>query len=131
MLATVDRVLGRAAEKHELGVRTGAIAVDMESAGAARAAQERGIPWLAVRTISDALEDSLPFDFNALADPNGNVSYHRVILATLTHPARIPELIRLGQRSSLAANHLALFLLALTMPNDQQRQPRPHRHRAV
>jgi adenosylhomocysteine nucleosidase len=130
-IATVDRVLGRADEKRELGARTGAIAVDMESAGAARAAIERGIPWLAIRTISDGLEDSLPFDFNVLADADGNVAYRRVILAALAHPAKIPGLMRLGQRSALAANQLALLLSAFTLPDDRQQRARPRRGRTV
>ena len=52
----------------------------------------------------------MPLDFNALADANGNVDKKRVIAATLTHPWKIPALIRLGARSSLAAKNLAAFL---------------------
>ena len=112
MLVTVDRVATTAAEKRELAKRTGAIAVDMETAGAVRVAEARGIPWLAVRAITDGVNDALPLDFNALANPDGSVNRGRVIRATLAQPHKIPALIRLGQRSSLAANNLAAFLVA-------------------
>ncbi len=115
LAATADRVLNTSAEKRALAARTQAIATDMETAGAAQVAQERGARWLAVRAVSDDLYDTLPFDFNALADAAGNISYGRVIGAALTHPWKIPALIRLGQRSSLAANHLTRFLLALSV----------------
>ena len=77
-----------------------------------RIAHERKVPWLSVRVITDGLNDTLPLDFNALADEDGNVNNKRVICAALTHPWKIPALIRLGTRSSLAANNLATFLKA-------------------
>jgi nucleoside phosphorylase len=46
-------------EKHRLA-SSGALAVDMESHPAARAAAEAGIPWLALRAIVDPLDSSLP-----------------------------------------------------------------------
>jgi adenosylhomocysteine nucleosidase len=46
-------------EKRALA-RPGALAVDMESYPAARAAAEAGIPWLALRVIVDPLASSLP-----------------------------------------------------------------------
>lgn len=117
-LITGDRVLITPQEKSALAERTGAIAVDMETAGAVRVAQERGIPWLAVRAITDGVNDELPLDFNALANSDGSVNRGRILRATLAQPHKIPALIRLGQRSSLAANNLAAFLVAFlqTLP---------------
>ncbi len=119
-LVTVDKVATTTAEKRELAARTGAIAVDMETAGAVRVAEARGIPWLSVRAITDGVNDELPLDFNALANPDGSVNRGRVIRATLAQPHKIPALIRLGQRSSLAANNLAAFLVAFlqTLPEN-------------
>ncbi len=111
-LATGGRILTRADEKRALAARTGAVAVDMETAGAARVAQSRGVPWLAVRAITDGVEDALPLDFNALADADGSVNRGRVVRATLARPWKIPGLIRLGARSARAANNLAAFLAA-------------------
>ena len=125
-LVTVDKVANeRPQEKRELAAQTGAIAVDMETVGAVRVAQERGIPWLAVRAITDGVNDELPLDFNALANPDGSVNRGRVIRATLAQPHKIPALIRLGQRSSLAANNLAAFLVAFlqTLPENPFMNP--------
>ena len=48
-----------AAKKQQLGLQTGALAVDMESAFFARSCQKLGIPWLIVRVIFDRMVDPL------------------------------------------------------------------------
>ena len=109
-LVTVSRVLTTPDEKRALHARTQAQMVDMETAGAVAAAEQAGIPWLAVRVATDSVEEPLPFDFNTLSDAEGNVDRGRVVVAALTHPWKIPALIRLGSRSALAAKNLARFL---------------------
>ena len=109
---TAEKVLGTSAEKRELAKRSEAVAVDMETFAAAQVAASHHVPWLAVRVVTDGVNDDMPLDFNALADANGNVDKSRVIAATLAHPWKIPALIRLGARSSLAAKNLAAFLNA-------------------
>jgi adenosylhomocysteine nucleosidase len=120
LLATTSSVLVRAAEKQEFARKTGAIAVDMESAAAAAVATKYGVPWLAVRVITDGVNDDLPLDFNALANPDGSVNRGRIVASTLLHPWKIPALLRLGMRSSLAARNLAAFLHALLLQIDNQ-----------
>jgi adenosylhomocysteine nucleosidase len=112
-LVTADRVLVRASEKELIARSTNALAVDMESAGAAAVATEYGVPWLAVRVITDGVNDDLPLDFNALANPDGSVNRGRIVAETLLHPWKIPALVRLGSRSSLASRRLAEFLILL------------------
>jgi adenosylhomocysteine nucleosidase len=109
-LVTTDRVLIHPDEKHLLAVRAESIAVDMETAGAVLAAQEMGVPWLAIRAITDGVNDALPLDFNALSDADGNIDRSRVVCAALARPWKIPALLRLGARSSRAAGNLAVFL---------------------
>lgn len=109
-LATVGKVLTTPEEKNTLHTRTQAVMVDMETAGAARVAEQAGVPWLAVRVATDSLDEALPFDFNALADPEGNVDRRRVVAAALAQPWKIPALIRLGVRSGRAAKTLGRFL---------------------
>lgn len=109
-IITTDRVIVTGAAKKSFARGTAAIAVDMESAAVAHAATENGIPWLAVRVITDGLDDDLPLDFNALADPDGSVNRGRIVAETLRRPWKIPALIRLGQRSSRGARNLAAFL---------------------
>lgn len=109
-LVTMGRVLTTPHEKRALYTRTKAQMVDMETAGAVAAAEQAGIPWMAVRVATDSVDEPLPFDFNALADAEGNVDRGRVVVAALTHPWKIPALIRLGSRSALAAKNLTRFL---------------------
>lgn len=111
-LVSADHVVITAAEKQQLASQTMAGAVDMETAAAVAVADKQGVPWLAVRVITDGVDDTLPLDFNTFVGPDGNLSQGRVALAALTHPWKIPALIRLGSRSSLAANNLAAFLKA-------------------
>jgi nucleoside phosphorylase len=115
-LATTNRVLITRQEKYEFTHQTPAHAVDMETTGAARIASARflsdrqAIPWLAVRAITDGMDDELPFDFNTFISADRNIDRSRVIRATLARPWKIPALIRLGARSSRAAGNLAAFL---------------------
>jgi adenosylhomocysteine nucleosidase len=109
-LVTVGRVLTTPDEKRALYARTKAQMVDMETTGAVTAAERAGVPWLAVRVATDSVDEPLPFDFNALSDTEGNVDRGRVVAAALTHPWKIPALVRLGSRSALAAKNLTRFL---------------------
>ncbi len=60
VFVTVERPLQSSAEKKELGARYGGVAVEMETAGVARAAEEAGVPWIALRAILDPMEAPLP-----------------------------------------------------------------------
>jgi adenosylhomocysteine nucleosidase len=117
-IVSTDSVLVSAAEKRDLAAATDGIAVDMESAGAVRAARMRSVRWIAVRAITDGVEDDLPFDFNAPifkapGDPDGGVNRSRVVSEALLHPWKIPALIRLGARSSRAARNHSAYLVPL------------------
>jgi adenosylhomocysteine nucleosidase len=116
-LLTVDRVLISAGEKRTAYAETRppaapvpALAVEMETAAVARVAVELGIPWAAVRALSDTADETLPVDFNALRDTDGDLPTSRVALYALTHPGCIPGLMRLGRNTGFAAEALARFL---------------------
>lgn len=85
----------------------GVAAVDLETATYARAASLRGIPYLALRAISDTAEEALPMDFNALRDPAGSVDIRRVTLRALTRPRILPSLWEWRGRVSLCSENLA------------------------
>ena len=105
LVASPHVVVG-ASDKAAVAARWGGMALDMESAGAARAAQEAGVPFIAVRAISDRFEEDLPVDFN-LFTRDGGMDWPGLILHILTHPRKIPPLMRLGRQSGLAARNLA------------------------
>jgi adenosylhomocysteine nucleosidase len=108
-LLSIDRVLQTAAEKRG-AASGGRLAVEMETAGLARVARERGVPWAALRAVSDTADESLPLDFNRLRDPDGDLPTSRVALMALAQPRSIPGLMRLGRNTSLAAEALAAYI---------------------
>lgn len=56
---TVKQVLPDSKAKSDAGRRFDAIAADMESSAVARAADQAGVPWIAVRAILDPMEAPL------------------------------------------------------------------------
>jgi hypothetical protein len=106
------RVLAHAEEKAACKSQTNAVAVDMETWGAAQAAERAGARWVAIRAVTDGANDTLPLDFNAFADAQANPDRGRIMRHILLRPWKIPALIRLGARSSHAARRLASFLEA-------------------
>jgi adenosylhomocysteine nucleosidase len=108
-LLSIDRVLITAAEKQDAG-SGGALAVEMETAGLVGEAIAQGIPWGAVRAISDVASESLPLDFNRLRDSGGDLPVRSVALEALRRPGSIPGLLRLSRNTGAAAEALASFL---------------------
>ena len=82
-------------------------AVDLETASYARAASLRGLPYVALRAISDTAEESLPLDFNTLRDRTGAVDSRRVALRALTRPRLLPSLWDWRRRVSFCSEKLA------------------------
>jgi adenosylhomocysteine nucleosidase len=109
-LVTANRVLITSHEKMEWSRRTGAVAVDMETAGAALEANRSGAAWISIRAITDNSENDLPLDFNTLLGPDGNVNMLRFTMATVLRPWALPGLMRLNKSSALAGKNLAFFL---------------------
>jgi nucleoside phosphorylase len=104
-------------EKRELAARfPGALALDMESAGVTGEAIRSGVPWLAVRAVTDGREDAMPelyepFRRLPAIDPGtGEVIPARMALMVVFRPRIMPELIRLGGRAARAARNLADFV---------------------
>lgn len=111
--ATTDHVLISQSEKQSFFDQHSCPVVEMETAGAVSVAEEKRIPWIATRVITDAATEDLPLDFNALSDENGNPDRSKIIRAVLRKPTAIPGLVRLGGRSSVGAKQLSEFLVIL------------------
>jgi adenosylhomocysteine nucleosidase len=110
-LLSLDRVLVTAEEKRAAVTGHPApLAVEMETAAVARVAAAIGVPWSAVRAVSDTAVEALPLDFNRLRGADGDLPTSRVALAAVSNPRSIPGLIRLGRNTNLAAKALAEFL---------------------
>jgi adenosylhomocysteine nucleosidase len=71
------------------------VAVDMESAALARASRAAGVPFLALRAVTDETRHRLP-DFDRLMDAAGRLTPGAGLLYFLRHPREVPALVRLG-----------------------------------
>ncbi len=109
-ICTTDHIVRQVSEKKELAIRTGAIAVDMESLGVARVCQERGTKFMAVRVISDDLSSDLPPEVLALLGPKGSVRAGALFGAILNRPGCVKDLWGMREKAQLAAERLAQFL---------------------
>ena len=109
-LLTARRIAATAERKVELRRRLGGAApaaVDLETAAWARAAAAHGVPYLAVRAVSDTAAETLPLDFERWRDRRGRVRRGGVALHALLHPGVIGALLGLRRRVRLCAERLA------------------------
>jgi len=85
---------------------TGAVAVDMESAGVAQIAALNRLPFVAVRAIVDTADDAIPRAVMA-AGTEGRVRIGRLILEIVCSPREIAPMVRLAKRYRAATRALA------------------------
>lgn len=101
-----DDIIQTAGKKAALFHNHGALAVDMESHGAARAAASAGAPFLAIRAIADPADRALPpAALNAVA-ADGSTRTLATLGAALIDPRQFPALLKLGKDSEAALKTL-------------------------
>jgi adenosylhomocysteine nucleosidase len=105
---SADRVIGSASEKRELG--RVADAVEMESGEVLYETGVLGAQVVAIRGISDVVDEDLPLDFNRVMTPAGDVSIPKVLGEVVRHPLSAPALVRFGKQSRMAGERLGAFL---------------------
>ena len=108
-IAAGDHMIVTAADKAALYRKTAALAVDMESHVAARFAAEHGLPFAALRVISDTADRDLPKAVLAGMKPDGAMDLFGVLKALVRHPRQLPALIRTGRDAEVAFRRLALL----------------------
>lgn len=109
-LLSVSGVINSAEQKRRLGKHWGALAADMESAGVARAAREAGLSFGAVKSITDASNESIAIDFQRCRSDDGRLSSWKVVREGLASAQALRDLWRLAGNSRRAAGSLALAL---------------------
>jgi adenosylhomocysteine nucleosidase len=98
------------AEKRRLASAYKAALVDMEAAAIARLALMRGIPFYALKGISDGFTDNLP-DFNRFIRSDGQFDLTAMVLFSILRPWYWPSLVRMGENSRKASQSLRDTLL--------------------
>lgn len=100
-------LLAKPTDKARLFGKTGACAADMESPWLACWARQRGIPFAAVRAVSDRADATLPAAIGIASGPVGDIDIIRMLAHLVVHPGEIPALITLGRQFARARSRLA------------------------
>ena len=100
-LVTTDAVVSAPSER----ARIRGLAVDMESAGAARACARAGVPFAAIRAVTDRADDELP-DIRGVVDPDGSVHPLRALGRMVRRPSDIRRWAALARGARAARRTL-------------------------
>ncbi len=100
-------VLSSPPEKTALYKRSGALAVDMESAAIARVAASARLPFLAVRAVSDSAAMAIPALSLTATDAFGRVRLFQLLVSLARRPHHLSDLIRVGLGFHAAQKTLA------------------------
>lgn len=106
IIASVAAPATAADAKRDLYENGAAVAVDMESAAAARVAVEAGIPFMALRVVLDTADTALPAAALAGMTPDGETLTGPVLRALLGRPQDLPGLVGLGIADAKARKSL-------------------------
>jgi adenosylhomocysteine nucleosidase len=113
-ILTAARILKDGAAKRGAGARTGALAVDMESAAIAAEAHRLGLRFACVRAVLDTVDEEIVGA--ELAGPDGEVRPLAAASFVLRNPAALVGLARLMRSLNRATAALAAALEALSRP---------------
>jgi adenosylhomocysteine nucleosidase len=107
---SIDHVARTSGEKAALRA-SGGIAVEMEASGVAGQAAAQGLPFYCIRVVTDLAGEDMANNFNDALRPDGHFATMLILRGAMRHPwLRLPELIRLRQRSVRAACVLGDFI---------------------
>jgi adenosylhomocysteine nucleosidase len=86
--------------------------LEMETAGIAQVAAEKGIPFLSLRAISDGPRAPIPFNLGEVLDENANLHVAGFLKAIARRPGIVLQFGRLRRNSRIAAENAAVALVA-------------------
>lgn len=114
-LLTVDKLIRKESEKRELGATHDAMACDMETLAVAKVCQREETKFLAVRVISDAVDDKLPKEAERLMGKKSlSFKLGAAVGAVLDRPSSVKELWQLREDALRASDRLARFLAGVS-----------------
>jgi hopanoid-associated phosphorylase len=96
VLAGAEEVIVAQARKAALHMKTGAAAVDMESHIAAAYAAQYGLPFAALRVISDPAHRTLPSLAKDAIKPNGDIDLGMILRGVARNPKTLRALVSTG-----------------------------------
>ncbi|MGH6994584.1 MAG: nucleoside phosphorylase [Stellaceae bacterium] len=116
-LLALEAIIAAPQAKAAQHARHGALAVDLESHHAARAAQAVGKPFFVLRAVADPASRSLPPAALVGLHASGHAAPGRVLASLLRQPGQIPDLVAtaLDTRRALATLRTALTAIGGTL----------------
>ena len=106
-LVTSRYIVADPTSKADLRSKSEACAVDMETVGIVEAADEAGLPWVAVRAIVDSATDTLPPACLTTLREDGHVAIGRLLRMICRSPLVVRHIVRLAGDTALARRHLS------------------------
>ncbi len=86
---------------------------DMESFFFARMAEDKRLPFVSLRSISDCEDEDVPEELMNVTDVSGNYDVFAALRVIVSRPRLLPAVITLARNSRLASENLALCLSLL------------------
>ena len=120
-LLTVDQLVRRRDERLQLGSQYGALAVDMESFAVACVCRREKTRFLAIRAISDGVDDRLPAEIDCLLDQKTMASRLGAVTGALfRRPSVAKDMWKLKEVAMRTSDRLATFLVSMMsqLPDD-------------
>jgi adenosylhomocysteine nucleosidase len=102
-LSSSNKLLNSPQEKTDHHRETGASAADMESAAIAMVAAEKKLPFIAIRSIVDEINRTIPCCVTNNIDTYGNANIPRLFLELLRSPQQIASLYHLARAMNKAS----------------------------
>ena len=112
-IITLDRWMPKSEIEKILPRDFPSLVCDMETYPLAKLAIREGIPFFAVRSITDRIDEDIPQALLDVCDKAGNYSCLKAFRLLLRQPNLVPMSIRLGRNSSRASKNLALAVISL------------------
>jgi len=113
-LLTADRVVRSPDEKRSLGQEHDAVAVDMETFAAAEVCRRRKVRFLAIRVMSDAVDDELPEDIEKLLRQKTTAGRLGAAVGSIwRRPSSVKDMYKLKENALVASDKLAKFLVGV------------------
>jgi len=113
-LLTTDEIVRRPRDKRALGESHDALGVDLESFAVAEVCARRQTRFLAVRVVSDTVDETLPREVDRLSRQKTRAAQFGAALgAILDRPGALKEMYRLKQNALAASDRLAKAIASL------------------
>jgi adenosylhomocysteine nucleosidase len=109
-LITVHHLVADSPSKTELARRSGACAVDMETAGVVEVAQAAGVAWVAVRAVVDTADEELPVACLRTLRADGRVAPGSLLSVLWRSPRLAQHFLWMGRRTRTARRCLSRVL---------------------